>query len=235
MLSYCNDCPNQTSIPFDNAFRGSILLKKSLIAISLLLTIAFITACGPSNEPKVSLADIAQAAARQDDRASVEELAGWIVEGRGDFKLIDVRMPDDFDSGSIGDAENIPIAQIASQDVLARLPTDRVLIVYSNGSENAAKATVMLRLAGFDAHLLAGGYNAWHARILNPDIPADEVDGESLQVSEQRALSCYFVGERSDLADKRKRQESAPFVPPVYLEEEELEEDVPLGVGEESC
>jgi len=210
------------------------LLNKSLIATSLLLTIVFVTACGQSNKSEVSLADIAQAAARQDDRASVEELAGWIVAGRGDFKLIDVRTPDDFDSGRIEDAENIPIAQIASQEILQHLPTDRVLIVYSNGSENAAKATVMLRLAGFDAHLLAGGYNAWQQRILNPDISAEELDGESLQISEQRALSCYFVGERSELADKRKSQESAPFVPPVFLEEEELE-DIPLGVGEESC
>jgi len=211
------------------------LLKKILIATLLAVSVAVIAACGQSNKSEVSLVDVAQAAARQDDRASVEELANWIVEGRGDFKLIDVRSPEDFESGSIGDAENIPIAQIASQDVLQRLPTDRMVIVYSNGSENAAKAMVLLRMSGIDAHVMTGGYNAWHARILNPDIPADEVDGENLQVTEQRALSCYFVGERSDQAGARKRKESEPFVPPVYAEEEELEDDVPLGVGDESC
>lgn len=211
------------------------MLKKTLVATLLAISVAVIVACGQSNKSEVSLVDVAQAAARQDDRASVEELANWIVKGRGDFKLIDVRMPEDFEKGRIENAENIPIAQIVTEDVLQRLPTDRTIIVYSNGSENAAKATVMLRLAGFDAHLLAGGYNAWHARILNPDIPADEVDGENLQVTEQRALSCYFVGERSDQAGTRKRKESQPFVPPVYAEEEELEDDVPLGVGEESC
>jgi len=103
-------------------------------------------------------------------------------------------MPEDFASGSIADAENIPIAQIVTQDVLMRLPTDRMVIVYSNGSENAAKAAVLLRLSGIDAHLLTGGYNAWHQRILNPDISADELDGESLQVSAQRALSWLFRG-----------------------------------------
>ncbi len=209
-------------------------MKKSLKAMLLSIVVVSIAACGMSNESEFSLTDIAQAAARQDDRESVEDLASWLIEGRGDFKLIDVRTPEDFASGSIADAENIPIAQIVTQDVLMRLPTDRMVIVYSNGSENAAKAAVLLRLSGIDAHLLTGGYNAWHQRILNPDISADELDGESLQISAQRALSCYFVGERSGQAAKRASQADTPFVPPVFVEEEELLEPPP-GSGEESC
>jgi rhodanese-related sulfurtransferase len=167
---------------------------------------------------------IAQSAARQDDRASVEELATWLIEGRSDFMLIDVRAPEDYESGKIGEAENIPIAQIVSADTLARLPTDRMLLVYSNGSENAAKAAVLLRLAGFDAHLLVGGYTAWHERILNPDISAEALDGESLRVAEQRAYSCYFVGERSDAAQFQRSDSSEVFVPPVIEEMDEFED-----------
>lgn len=209
-------------------------MKKSLKAMLLSIVVVSIAACGMSNESDFSLTDIAQAAARQDDRESVEDLANWLIEGRGDFKLIDVRTSEDFASGSIADAENIPIAQIVTQDVLMRLPTDRMVIVYSNGSENAAKAAVLLRLSGIDAHLLAGGYNAWHQRILNPDISADELDGETLQISAQRALSCYFVGGSGE-ASKRSQQDSTPFVPPVYVEEEELLQAPPPSSGEESC
>lgn len=208
---------------------------KRIIKATLFTTmLASVVACGPSDESDVSLTEVARAAAQQDDRESVEDLANWLIEGRADFKLIDVRAPEDFESGSIADAENIPIAQIVTEDVLSRLPTDRMVIVYSNGSENAAKAAVLLRLSGIDAHLLAGGYNAWHKRILNPDISADELDGESLQVSAQRALSCYFVGERSELGAKRKQETSAPFVPPVFIEDEELAAPPPAA-GEESC
>jgi len=209
-------------------------MNKFLKAILLPLVIVSVAACGPANQSEVSLTDIAQAAARHDDRESVEDLANWLIEGRGDFKLIDVRTPEDFESGRIGNAENIPIAQIVSDEVLLSLPTDRMVIVYSNGSENAAKAAVLLRLSGIDAHLLAGGYNAWHERILNPDISADELDGESLQVSAQRAYSCYFVGERSGLGAKRAQKSSEPFVPPVFTEEEELAAPPPA-TGEESC
>jgi len=209
-------------------------VNKTVKATLLSIVVASIAACSASNESEFSLTDVAQAAARQDDRESVEDLASWLIEGRGDFKLIDVRTPEDFAGGSIADAENIPIAQIVSQEVLTRLPTDRMVIVYSNGSENAAKAAVLLRLSGIDAHLLTGGYNAWHKRILNPEISAEELDGESLQVSAQRAYSCYFVGERSGLGAKRAQKSSEPFVPPVFTEEEELATP-PTSAGEESC
>ena len=208
------------------------MVRKSLKATLLSLSIASVTACGPSDQGRVSLADVAQAAARQDDRLSVEDLATALIEQRGDFELIDVRMPEEFESGSIGDAINIPIAHLVAQDVLSSLPTDRKVIVYSNGSENAAKATVMLRLSGIDAHLLTGGYNAWHQRILNPNISAEELDGESLQVSEQRAYACYFVGERSGAAQRSDSNE--PFVPPVFEELEDEFEDLPPP-AEEGC
>ena len=89
-------------------------MKKTLKATLLSLSVASIAACGPSAKPSVSLTDVAQAAARQDDRVSAHELATWLIEGRGDFKLVDVRMPADFENGSIDDAENIPIAELVT-------------------------------------------------------------------------------------------------------------------------
>lgn len=210
-------------------------MNKTIKATLLSLSLSSIAACGPSNELAVSLADVAHAAARQDDRVSVEDVATWLIEGRGDFKLVDVRSPKDFESGKIGDAENIPIAQLVTAEALGKLPTDSMVVVYSNGSENAAKAAVMLRLSGIDGHVLTGGFNAWHARILNPDISADEMDGESLKVSEQRAYSCYFVGERSDAAKLQRSKASEPFVPPLIDESEEPDALPPPPVAEEGC
>jgi rhodanese-related sulfurtransferase len=206
-------------------------MKKTLKATLLSLSVASVAACGPSAKTDVSLAAVAQAAARQDDRVSAHELATWLIEGRGDFKIIDVRKPEDFEAGSIGGAENIPIARLVTEDVLSSLPEDRLIVVFSNGSETAAKATVLLRLSGFDAHLLTGGYNAWQEKILNPDISAEALDGESLAVAEQRAYACYFVGERSDAATLERSSE--PFVPPVFEATEELENLPPP--AEEGC
>lgn len=210
------------------------LISKMVLLPVLALLAVVLAACGrsPAGGDQTTLGDVAQAAARQDDRVTVEQLAGWLIEARGDFVLIDLRSEADFEKGPIGEAKNISIAELVTRDVLESLPRDRKIILYSNGSENSAKAEVMLRLAGFNAHLLAGGYNAWHQRILNPDISADEIDGENLKVSAQRAYSCYFVGERSDLA--KTRRSSEPFVPPVYTEVEE-QSDLPPPPAEEGC
>ena len=197
----------------------------SLTRIWPVIAVALIAAgCGQPQDHggDVSFLDVAQAAARQSDRVDVEELAGWLIEERGDFVLIDVRSSEDFDQGQIRDARNIPIVELVTRDVLDTLPRDRKVVLYSNGSETSAKASVMLRLAGFDAHVLAGGYNAWHARILNPDISAEELDGESLQVSEQRAYACYFVGERSGESAQRPEAQDVEFVPPVFETEDDL-------------
>ena len=210
-------------------------MKKVLKTTLVSLSAASIVACAPADKTEVSLLDVAHAAARQDDRVSVEDLAGWLVEGRGDFILVDVRMPADFDKGNIQGAENIPIAKLVSPETLASLPTDRRVVVYSNGSENSAKATTMLRLSGIDAHLLTGGYSAWHEKVLNPDIPTEAFDGESLRASEQRAYSCYFVGERSGAAPLPAEKAGEPFVPPVFVEPEEADEPPPPPPEEEGC
>jgi rhodanese-related sulfurtransferase len=199
----------------------------------ILLSAAAVSACGGASDyARTSLVDVAQAAARQADRVSVEDLASWLIEERQDFALIDVRAAADYEKGHIGEARNISIAQLVTADTLAMLPTDRRIVVYSNGSENGAKAATLLRIAGLDAHVVSGGYNAWHARILNPDISAEELDGESLQVSQQRAFACYFVGDRGEGAAERP---TANFEPPVFEVDEELD-DLPLPpAGEESC
>ena len=210
-------------------------MNESIRTIAAALLVLALTACSDAGQrgDLAAMADIAQAAARQSDRVEVEQLASWLIEERQDFTLIDVRAESDFAQGHIGAARHVPIAELFTADGLDALPADRTIVLYSNGSENGAKAAVLLRLAGFDAQLLVGGYNAWQQRILNPDIPAEEMDGESLLVSAQRAFACYFVGERSGAAAQRPDVGTVQFVPPVVEADEDLEPLPPT--SEEGC
>lgn len=208
-------------------------MTKLAMAATAAVSIALLGACGSSDAgiSEARLLEVAQAAARGSDRVEVEELASWIVEGRGDFALIDVRSQADFDAGAIDGARHVPVAELLSDDAVAALPTDRKVVLYSNGGEQSAKAATLLRLAGFDAKVLAGGYNAWHARVLNPDISPEELDGESLQVSAQRALACYFVGDRGA---ETARRPDVEFEPPVF--DAEALDELPLPPpSKESC
>ncbi len=187
-----------------------------------LIGISMLTACGNDEAPTgVNWSDmerISQAASRAEDRVTVQQLAEWIVESKQDFTLVDIRDDKSYQDGHIDGAENIPIAVLAKPDSLKELSGKKV-IVYSNGSENAAKAAVMLRLMGLDSYLLSGGYNAWHQHILNPDIPAQVADDETPQVALQRAIACHFTGASAQApAEAVQPVESAApaFTPPVF-------------------
>ena len=188
-----------------------------------LIGISMLTACGSDEaQTDVNWSDlerISQAASKAEDRVAVQQLAEWIVESKQDYKLIDIRDDQSYQDGHIDGAVNIPMAMLVKPDSLKELSGMKV-IVYSNGSENAAKAAVMLRLMGLDSYLLSGGYNAWHQHVLNPDIPVQVADDETPQVALQRAIACHFSGASAQMPVEAVEPMEPAFVPPVYMPEE---------------
>jgi rhodanese-related sulfurtransferase len=180
-----------------------------------------VTACGDndrlSQQQTRSFEQVAQIVARQDDRVLAEDLARWFIEGRKDFVLIDVRPAADYDKGHIESAQNLVVTELVTPEKLEALPKGRKVIVYSQGSEVAGQAVVLLRLAGYDASLLLGGYNFWAQHVLNPEISPTLADGEYPRVPEQQAIACYFVGgDKTAQAPPSPRKPVTPaFVPPV--------------------
>ncbi len=162
---------------------------------------------------------MARAIARKEDRVSVDDLAHWIIEDKKDFVLVDIRPKEDFDAGHIDTARHVPLTDLVKDENLESLPLDRRIILYSNDTENAAQAVVMLRLAGHNAYSLLGGYNLWNKHILDPDLVAN-TDKEVLEVRERHAIACYFAGNYKTGTDlpssgAERAVTSAPFTPPV--------------------
>ncbi len=185
----------------------------------LWLTVAgALTACGappPGGELSAQrLEQVTQSVARGENQVSVEQLAQWIIESRKDFMLIDIRSADAFAAGHIKGAQNLPLTDLVTPAKLGSLPKDRKVILYSTGSEHAAAASALLRLAGCDALLVKGGYDAWSRHVLNPDIPSVAEIGEAASIAKKRAVACYFVGGQGAEAPVYAPK-PAPFVPPV--------------------
>jgi hypothetical protein len=183
--------------------------------IWILLGGALVACSDGGGTDTAQLAQVAQAVARQEQRVDAAELANWIIEGRKDFMLVDIRSPEAYADAHIEGASNVPITELVSAEYLETLPDERRIIVYSDGSENAAAAAALLRVAGYDAALLAGGYNFWNQRVLNPDIPDTAAADEALQVAKQRAIACYFIGDGSAPPPVVVQEARPAFVPPV--------------------
>jgi rhodanese-related sulfurtransferase len=132
-----------------------------------------------------------------EDHIDPATLSQWIIEGRRDYMLIDIRSSKEFERGHIKTAENIPLDRLLLRNTLESLPVNKLMVIYSNGSSHASQAWLVMKAAGFDSYILEGGYNYWCKAILNPVSPSgvgEISDDEILLYKEQLAVKNYFGG-----------------------------------------
>lgn len=75
--------------------------------------------------------------------------------------LLDVREQDEWDAGHAPDAVHIPLGSLA--DRAQEVPTDRDVYVVCRSGGRSARATEALNQAGWQAHNVSGGMQAWEA------------------------------------------------------------------------
>lgn len=122
------------------------------------------------------------------DRVAPIDLANWIIEGRSDYRLIDLRDEGQYSRYHIPTAENVPLAALPSVEIE---PTEKVL-VYSDDGARSAQGWFLLRARGLKgAYMLTGGLDGWKQTVLFPIL----ADG-SKQSSDAKlqAISRHFGG-----------------------------------------
>ena len=111
--------------------------------------------------------DTADAAA--DSSITPRELRDLLDSGKK-VALIDVREPVEWAINHIDGATLIPKSMISSGEGLAKLPADRVPVLYCKTGVRSAEALAAVKKAGFaDALYLQGGIVAW-AKQMQPDM-----------------------------------------------------------------
>lgn len=117
------------------------------------------------------------------DHVSVQELAGWIIQGKSDYRLIDLRDAQAYATYHIPLAENLAITDLPG-DTLAR---NEKIVLYSDGGIHAAQAWFLLKAQGYrGVYILRGGLEEWNDRIApaTPSVAAaPAVKAPSLQTA----------------------------------------------------
>jgi adenylyltransferase/sulfurtransferase len=109
------------------------------------------------------------AAASADSTLTPRELRELLDSGKK-VALIDVREPVEWDINHIDGAQLVPKSTIESGEGLAKLPQDRIPVLYCKTGVRSAEALAAVKKAGFsDAKHLQGGIVAW-AKQLEPDM-----------------------------------------------------------------
>jgi rhodanese-related sulfurtransferase len=85
-----------------------------------------------------------------------ERFAELIADGA---MLVDVRRAYEFEGGRLAGAQNIEMNDLTA--AADSLPRDRPLLFYCRRGNRSAMAAEAFRQAGYDAHHLAGGIEAW--------------------------------------------------------------------------
>ncbi len=81
----------------------------------------------------------------------------WVDEGA---LLLDVRTPEEFAAGHVEGAVNIPVQTLAER-ISEVGPRERPVVVYCRSGGRSAKATALLREAGYQQVLDLGPMSAW--------------------------------------------------------------------------
>ncbi len=92
------------------------------------------------------------------------------LEKPKDFRLIDVREPDEWAVARLPQAELIPLSRFQKQ-ALEELAPEEKIVLYCHHGVRSARAQDFLKAHGYaDVLNLTGGIDAW-SRLVDPSVP----------------------------------------------------------------
>ena len=136
--------------------------------------------------------DLAAIVQGEVDHVEPAELADWLIAGRQDFRLIDLRDEADFAAYSIPGAERIPIVALEA----AGLPRNEKIVLYSEEGIHSAQAWFLLKAKQYPAvYILLGGLSQWTEQVLYPVEPAaDASPAERIEFAKAAERARFFGG-----------------------------------------
>jgi rhodanese-related sulfurtransferase len=177
----------------------SLNQKLALTAGILGFLAVFVGSPYKGNTATMNVKELGLLVEKQTDHVSVEELADWIIKGRADYRLIDVRGEGEYREYHIPTAENIPVGSLFD----AGLQRNEKLVLYSEGGIHAAQAWFLLKAQQYNnSYILKDGLAEWNDKILFPSIAEYATPEERAVFEKQKAVSAFFGGTpRSGTAD----------------------------------
>lgn len=169
----------------------SLNRKLALFAFVLGFLALFAGSPYKGTEVKVDASEMAIIVQKEVDHVASEELAGWIVQGKADYRLLDLRGEKDFGEYHIPTAENLTMTSLKE----AQLGRNEKLILYSDGGIHSAQAWFLLKAEGYKGvYILRGGLEEWKDNVLFPRLADNASPAEVAAFEKTKLLSKFFGG-----------------------------------------
>ena len=174
-----------------NPMRMTRNAKLGLLVCLLGLVAAF--AGSPYKGTRVTLdaADLAGIVQREVDHVNPTDLADWIIKGKSDYRLLDLRTQAEFDQYHIPSAENVPLATLPNYGV----ERNEKIILYSEGGIHSAQAWFLLKAMGYKSvYMLRGGLDDWKDLVLFPSMSQNPNPEQLATFTKMKEVSKFFGG-----------------------------------------
>jgi rhodanese-related sulfurtransferase len=167
-------------------------LNQKLAAAALALgLVALFAQPSRGNVVTFDVEELATVIDAERDHVTVGELAGWIVEGRSDYRLIDLRTEEEYAAYHIPTAENVALWRLPAA---ALSPAEKV-VLYSEGGIHGAQAWMLMKAKGYaNAYTLKGGLDQWKEEVLFPMPSENASPAERARFERAAALARFFGG-----------------------------------------
>jgi rhodanese-related sulfurtransferase len=168
-------------------------LNQKLGALALALgALAVFANVSPGRTVTVNAKELLSGVERREDHVTPAELAAWIIEGRADYRLVDIRDEAAFRQYHIPTAEHVPLASV-DDGALGR--TDKI-VLYGEGGIHAAQAWMVLKGRGFTrVYTLLEGLDAWKDEVLFPVAPQGPTPEQTARFERSAQVAKFFGGQ----------------------------------------
>lgn len=170
-----------------------LTLNKRLAAIAILLGFVGLFAGSPyrGSQTSVDAKELGLIVDKEVDHVKVEELADWIIQGKADFRLLDLRNEKEYNEYHIPNSENVMTSQLETYPLLR----NEKIVLYSEGGIHSAQAWFLLRAKGYKGvYIMLGGLEEWNDKILFPKTPINPTKEQLAAFDKMKEVSKFFGG-----------------------------------------
>lgn len=169
--------------------------EKKLAMFAILLGIIALFSGDPygKNTLKINAKELSLISSDDIGKIKVENLADDIIKSEADFRLIDLRKPEEFAKYNIPNSENIQVDDLLKSD----LQRNEKIILYSDNDVEATQAWFLLKSNDYKGvNIILGGINSWKDNVLFPkcDCGENPTDEQKHKHDKLAEVSKYFGG-----------------------------------------
>lgn len=167
--------------------------SKKLAIVALIFGLVAVLLGNPYDNTyaKVNVKELSIESIRDSEIINVKELADWIIEGKVDYRLVDLREEEAFKEYFIPTAVNIQTSELLESNLMR----NQKILLYCEDNIKAAQGWFVLKSKDYKGvYILNGGVDSWKDEILFPSISANASPEEKAEFDKVVEVSKFFGG-----------------------------------------